>query len=258
MLPISSKDGVVHSTVHFFLNLLTNSSTHHSTHSAYLQLAYPDLSIHLSRHTLYSFIDLLYHHPNQSKLIITFTNIGPILTNLVLSAGARRIMTTPNAGGSSVWSEALSAELLYRLVGASVTKTEMEITYNRRGSPITDYACQLNDTVLGVSVTRAMAFRRSFEKKDALRLLTKKLNGINASTLNVTNCTFARQILHVWTQSGRDAATVKRVWAKLPESLRSNTIVLVTSVNTPLLFFEKQHKTVLKQEKKKKPFKVWF
>ncbi|CAO3594164.1 unnamed protein product [Absidia cylindrospora] len=197
----------------------------------------------------------------------TATKSTPLsyLSNFLLCTGARRILTTPNAGGSSILSEVLSAELLHRLLGATVIKTEMEIIYSRRGSPITDYACQIplprNSKVLtvGVSVTRAMAFQRSLDKNDVHRLLVKKLKGINTSSKTVINCSFDRQILHVWTQSGHDASIVKRVWAKLPDTLRSNTIVLVTTINCPLLFFEKQHdKTIEKPRKKKTGFKKWY
>lgn len=266
LVMISGRDGVVSSAVNtlFFSvpqsilidhHLLDRPSPSTPSPNHYVHLSYEDLSIHLSKTTLYSFSNRLIRHSEQTGFAITFVNITHSLSKLILGTGAQRILTTPNAGGSSVWSEALSFELLYRLVGASLVKTEMELTYSRRGSPITDYACQVGKATVGVSVTRAMAFKRPFEKQDATRLLIKKLKGINISSTTVTNCTFARQILHVWTQSGHDAAIVRRAWMKLPLSLCSNTIILVTSVNSPLLFFEKQ--TILK-ERKSKPFKKWF
>jgi hypothetical protein len=264
LVTISGSNGVVSSAIntlflfaphseHHFLDARPSPSPPSPNH--YVHLSYQDLSIHLSKATIHSFSNQLIHHPEQTGFAITFLNITHSLSKLVLGTGARRILTTPNAGGSSIWSEALSFELLYRLVGATLVKTEMELTYSRRGSPITDYACQVAKATVGVSVTRAMAFKRPFEKQDATRLLIKKLKGINMSSTTVTNCTFARQILHVWTQSGHDAATVRRAWRKLPLSLCSNTIILVTSVNSPLLFFEKQ---AIVKERKPKPSKKWY
>ncbi|KAI8097652.1 uncharacterized protein BX664DRAFT_326928 [Halteromyces radiatus] len=270
---IGDDDGVASSSS--FSQLVTNhqSTLHH------IQLCYKDFSIHLSKLVLYSFTDILSHQSHvfittnlnvfstttRSSLISTLPSSTPIsFSNLQLYPGALRILNTPNAGGSSIWSETLSAELLYRLIGATVLLTEMELVYCRRGSPITDYACQVVSDgkiiTLGVSVTRAMAYRRPFNKTDALSLLTKKLKGINVSSSTVVNCSFDRQILHVWCQSGRDAAIVKRTWSKLPSLLRSNTLVLVSTINSSHLFFEPQHdnRSMLKEKKKVMPFKKWF
>lgn len=85
-------------------------------------------------------------------------SLGP-----AISPGALRILTTPNAGGNSVSSEALSFEFFHHLCGADLLLTETECTYRPSGSPMADYVALLpapslpsRRRVLGVSVTRAV------------------------------------------------------------------------------------------------------
>jgi hypothetical protein len=54
----------------------------------------------------------------------------------------------------------------------------MEVSYFPQGGSITDYVCEIFDTKVGVSVTRAMKYRGDFTEEDAFNLLTKKLKGI--------------------------------------------------------------------------------
>ncbi|KAG0179961.1 hypothetical protein DFQ28_003550 [Apophysomyces sp. BC1034] len=197
------------------------------------------MTIHTSRGALLEFLESM--RLNQPAVICT--NVDIRLDKIFLGEGARRMLRSPNAGGSSVLSEALSIELLARLFGMDLVKTETELTYRYRGRPITDYACRpprlvtrANDT-LGVSVTRAVAYKRRYTKQDATHLLTKKLQGILQSTENIINPKFDKQILHVWAESGANADLVKRVCRKLSLALRGNTIVLITTVNASSVFF---------------------
>jgi len=105
-------------------------------------------------------------------------------TEMDLCDGARRIMDEPNAGGNSVWSEVLSLEVLYRMFGAKLVKTEMEIRYAPAGSKKTDYSCVIAGQKLGVSVTRAYKYRGVYTNEDAALLLHKKLYGVLASSQN--------------------------------------------------------------------------
>jgi hypothetical protein len=57
----------------------------------------------------------------------------------------------------------------------------MELEYFPYGSKITDYSVRCFGRSIGVSVTRAMKFRGVFTIEDGVALLTKKLNGVNAS-----------------------------------------------------------------------------
>ena len=150
------------------------------------------------------------------------------------SSDAARMLGLPNAGGSSLCSEALSFEMLARAFGARLEMTEMELRYTP-GSQITDYACRVfNGCVLGVSVTRAVVHRGNGQlgghlcDDEAYRLLSKKLAGINISTRNIQNMRWRKQVLHVWAQSRRDAGTLERQYAALPQHLRTNTVMLTS------------------------------
>ena len=117
---------------------------------------------------------------------------------LQLSEGGRRVLTTPNAGGTSEKSEALSFEILSALLKVRLAATEMEIDYFPHGSKKTDYAVEGPDGQLfGVSVTRANNYCRcrgkDFGAADARHLLHKKLDGIIRSTANVNSHKWERQ-----------------------------------------------------------------
>ena len=86
-------------------------------------------------------------------------------------------MFTPNAGGNSVESETLSFEMLKKSFNAKLLKTEMEVSYWPMGGSITDYVCYMFDSIIGVSVTRAMKYNGEFTYEDANKLLVKKLKG---------------------------------------------------------------------------------
>ncbi|KAI9268949.1 hypothetical protein BDA99DRAFT_503067 [Phascolomyces articulosus] len=204
----------------------------------HLCLSYSDMSIYFSRPSLLDLVTTLRHRPNDSLTVVA--NINFYGNYIDFGFPSQRILSTPNAGGggvTSLMSEAVSAEVIDRLVGISKVLTEMEIQYSTKG-PITDYVCYSSSIsqALGVSVTRAMAFGRRFTAKDAMRLMKKKISGINKSTLTVSNYKFQRQILHVWAENGTDAAIVRRACAKIPDTIRKNTIILITTINMDSVF----------------------
>lgn len=148
-----------------------------------------------------------------------------------LSHGAQQILQQDNAGGNSVLSEVLSFEVLHRMFGAQFEFGEMELQYFPMGSKRTDMSVRLNDTRVGVSVTRAMNFvdDEQFTEQDAAWILKKKLYGVTCSTRNIVKKQqFKRQILHVWVRTHRVAQLLNKAYKKLKSELRSNTIVLVT------------------------------
>ncbi|KAG0362180.1 hypothetical protein BGZ54_008747 [Gamsiella multidivaricata] len=156
------------------------------------------------------------------------------------SADAIRMLNTPNAGGSSLLSEVLSCEMLNRCLGAKLAKTEMEIQYLFAYQPITDYSITLQNLPprvhVGVSVTRAFAFKGAYRKADCRKLLWKKLSGILASTRNVIDERFFKQILHVWVPNGKTARTVQATYKSLPIEVTRNTVVIVSVVNAAWVF----------------------
>ena len=145
------------------------------------------------------------------------------------------MLALPNAGGSSLLSEALALELLARAFGASLEKTELELLYSH-GSKMTDFAINLfGGYQLGVSVTRAYKWSRTTAHRpgelnvhEARQLLVKKLRGINASSKNVQNFRWTKQLLCVWAFSHRDATLLEEMYAEMPAELRANTVMLIT------------------------------
>eukprot|EP00771_Trimastix_marina_P003897 gnl/Trimastix_PCT/608.p1 GENE.gnl/Trimastix_PCT/608~~gnl/Trimastix_PCT/608.p1 ORF type:complete len:440 (-),score=67.24 gnl/Trimastix_PCT/608:186-1505(-) len=147
------------------------------------------------------------------------------------SSGAFRILHEPNAGGNSVNSEALSFEVLHRMYGAKLLKTEMEIIYYHPWWKKTDYLLTIDGRPLAISVTRAMKYPHPsmFTYQDAIDLLAKKLNGINISTAGMdASNPWERQVLHIWVQSERIAEMLQEVYHHLNPKLLSNTIIIAT------------------------------
>ncbi|KAG0252642.1 hypothetical protein BG011_006862 [Mortierella polycephala] len=140
--------------------------------------------------------------------------------NMDWSEDSLRMLNTPNAGGSSLLSEVLSCEMLNRCLGATLAKTEMEIRYLFECQPITDYTISLPNLSphmhVGVSVTRAFAFK--------------------ASSRNVVDERFFKQILHVWVPNGKVARTVQATYKSLPVEVTRNTAVIISVVNAAWVF----------------------
>ena len=148
---------------------------------------------------------------------------------LRLSAGAAQLRDLENAGGNSEFSEAMSFDVLARLFGARLVKTEMELRYVFAGSKKTDYSVSMYGHTIGVSVTRAMKFRGRFNAADAERLLSRKLYGVVASSANVIEPdSWRKQILHIWAQHDYVADELQLVYEKMPAALKADTTVLVT------------------------------
>ena len=123
-----------------------------------------------------------------------------------LCDGSHTISNLPNAGGTSVVSETLSFEILNRMYAAKLKSTEMELRYYPLGSKITDFSVSIYGETIGVSVTRAMKFRGTFNDEDGVRLLTKKLDGVICSSKAVLKqYRWKKQILHIWAETKETA-----------------------------------------------------
>lgn len=151
-------------------------------------------------------------------------------TRMNLSNDAVKIRDVPNAGGSSVISEFMSFEVLQKCFKARLLKTEMKVSYFPEGGSITDYVCEMFDTKVGVSVTRAMKYRGDFADEDAEHLLNKKLRGVVQSSKNSLE-KWQKQVLHIWSANNNITNTLIKVYANLSHDVISNTVVLVTTTN---------------------------
>ncbi|KAF9404227.1 hypothetical protein BGZ94_004285 [Podila epigama] len=188
----------------------------------------------------------LWTRPRPCCVIIN-TSIprGVRFDDMDWSDDSLRMLNTPNAGGNSLLSEVLSCEMLHRCLGSTLVKTEMEIKYLFAYQPITDYTVCLPNLSprmhVGVSVTRAFAFKGAYRRGDCRKLLLKKLRGILASTRNVIDERIFKQILHVWVPNGKVARTVQATYKTLPIDITRNTVVIISVVNAPWVFSNRRH-----------------
>lgn len=149
----------------------------------------------------------------------------------LLTAGGQHVMTIPNAGGSSQLSEAFAVEMLTRCELAKLLKTETEILYTNPMGKITDELVEIQGLKIGVSVTRAVGypFDAPYTVAQAKALLDKKLQGILDSTANVSAADkWSKQILFVLAYAQEHADAFQAAYAQEPDTLKSNTIVIVT------------------------------
>jgi hypothetical protein len=159
---------------------------------------------------------------------------GEVYAKTSLSPDGQRLFDTPNAGGSSTESEAMSMEVLRACEGAKLLKTETEILYappdDAGGNAITDILVEIDGKKVGVSVTRAYKPKtQTFSDVEIAALLTKKLDGINHSSTRVLAADkWVRQILHVFAVDRAASDGVERVWKTLSSALRADTLILVT------------------------------
>jgi hypothetical protein len=177
-------------------------------------------------------------------LIVTRLKFQKELLKMKFSEGCLKMMSIPNAGGSSLISEVISFEMLQAFCKARLCKTEMEIFYFPSGSKITDYSVCINDEIYGVSVTRAFNFRGSefFTETAAKHLLKKKLNGIYWSSKNVVKeHKWKKQILHTFCPDTTSANVVKNAYRTLKSEERGNSILLITICTNKSIFNERQN-----------------
>ena len=157
----------------------------------------------------------------------------------LLTPGGVHLIETPNAGGSSEMSELFAFEQLARCEGATLVKTETEITYTDTGGKKTDILVMIDGHKIGVSVTRAFAFPigTPYSETQARTLLTRKLDDIGLSSANVTAAdAWEKQILAYQAIDDQAAQAVIGVWNTLDMATRDDTILLVTVTNGDDLF----------------------
>ena len=137
-----------------------------------------------------------------------------------------RALTSPNAGGKSTVSEALSIQYFIDHYNASSVLIEKEIEY-WIDYKIVDFVCTLNNQRVGVSVTRAMFFPKAkhignpsypqeYTIEDARKLIRKKLYGLIIARNGACNKhSFYKSILHIWCQTRKIADLLKQAYSEL-------------------------------------------
>lgn len=148
-----------------------------------------------------------------------------------LSPGGQTIYNNGNLGGSSLESEIISYEVLYRCELATLLKTEGEVLYQSSMGKKTDLLVSMDSLKVGVSVTRAYAFPPDapYTVKQAYDLLVKKLSDIQLSTANVTPAdAWEKQILHVIAYTSAHADAMEQAYAMVDPAVRADTVLLLT------------------------------
>ena len=176
-----------------------------------------------------NFIDAICDLKSSGLFVQHVSVPAKSIEDVKLCEGAQAVLDCPNAGGNSEMSEAMSFEVFRRYFGAKLEKTEMSIEYEWSISKKTDYLCSIFKRKFGVSVTRAMSFRKPFDVNDGIRLLSKKLHGVNMSSRDVVdNDRWTKQILHIWAKDDATVDALIQAHKKMDPSLLSNTVVVVS------------------------------
>jgi hypothetical protein len=150
-----------------------------------------------------------------------------------LTPGGQRMFATPNAGGSSIASEAFAYEELARCELATLLHTETEIVYATQGK-ITDFEVAIDGHQIGVSVTRGETFPLggTYTLGAATTLITRKLNDIKVSTADVSAADkWDKQILAIMAYDEATADTVAQAWSMLDANTKGDTIVILTATD---------------------------
>lgn len=136
------------------------------------------------------------------------------------SIDAARSLTTPNAGGNSVVSEAYSIHMLQNYFGFTSIILETEVKYWIQYK-LVDYIGTFRGRRVGVSVTRAMTASwrtgsTDFSVANAEHLLEKKLYGLVVSRRCVDpEQSFRVCLLHIFCQSMAVVDAVRTAFQKL-------------------------------------------
>lgn len=150
-----------------------------------------------------------------------------------LTPGGLAIVSVPNAGGSSVYSEVFAYEWLARCELAELIKTETDVVYDVEGKKI-DLLVGIDGRKVGVSVTRAVTFPFGdpYTLTAATTLFERKLDDIQLATAQVSAADrWSKQMLVTLAYDAQHAAVAMEAWAALDAATRDDTL-LVTVVTS--------------------------
>ena len=180
---------------------------------------------------------LISNHSEPIALINHFYPLSDFSADR-LSAGAKRFLEIPNAGGSSVFSEALSCELFSSLYHGKYLRTEMEIDYICQAFKPVDMLIKLpvkgKYINVAISTTRAMAHwgHELYTRELADKLIRRKvMQLILARDAVCDNDGFEKSILHVWCQTDRIAKIVSSSFFELDPDSTKNILCICTVTN---------------------------
>ncbi|MBK9034393.1 MAG: hypothetical protein IPL61_24525 [Myxococcales bacterium] len=155
-----------------------------------------------------------------------------------LTPGGQYMMSVPNAGGSSVFSEVFAYEWLARCEQATLLKTETEIVYDVVGKKV-DMLVEIDGRKVGVSVTRAMTFPLGdpYTLAAATTLFERKLDDIQLATEQVSaGDRWSKQMLTVMAYDLQHAQVAMEAWSMLDAATKDDTLLVVAVTNGDDLF----------------------
>ncbi len=148
-----------------------------------------------------------------------------------LTEGGQKIYDDGNLGGSSLYSEIVSYEILAHCEMADLLKTEGEITYQDEMGKKTDLLVFLDGHNVGVSVTRAYGFPPDdpYTVEQAQNLLEDKLADVLLSSQNVKpEDAWTKQILHVIAYADMHVQSIEQAYAEIADEVKADTILVVS------------------------------
>ena len=149
-----------------------------------------------------------------------------------ISEETNTILTSPNAGGNSVRSEAYAFEWLYRYKNARKVVTENDVVYFHVEWKKVDFITTIGSYNYGISVTRVLPFKQEdYDNLDEFvsRLLYKKLNGLVIARTGVSEeHSFESSILFCWCPSVQIKELTHRIFKK--SKLLNEGVELITMI----------------------------
>ena len=148
-----------------------------------------------------------------------------------LSVGGAEVLADGNLNAGSLHSEVMAYEALYRCELAELIKTEAEVIYENPDGKKTDFVVWIDGRKVGVSVVRAYHYPPSnpYTVAEATTVLNGKLSDIPLSAANATpQDAWVRSMLHVVAYDSSYADSIETAWAALDDTVRADTILVVT------------------------------
>ncbi len=135
-----------------------------------------------------------------------------------------------SGSGSSVYSEALAMEVLGRLYGAVLLKTETEINYVDSGGIKTDFLVDIQENKIGITVTRAVSYPmdETLTLNQANDILVNKLEDIQLSTANVSAADlWEKQFLIVFTTTFNNKNILVSAVDLIDTGTKGDTLIII-------------------------------
>ncbi len=146
----------------------------------------------------------------------------------LLTDGGQIIVSSPNAGGSSVFSETFAFEVLARCELAELLKTENDLIYDPPTSKKADILVSIGGRNVGVSVVRAVTFPfgNPYMLNNAVNIISGKVSDIEIARANIVGDSWEKSVVVAMAYDEQHAQVLHQAWESLDAGVRSNVAVL--------------------------------